>query len=169
MTKKQQNILNSYETNNWFMRILHRLSFCWAVLTNRYYYLVSFKTDKDKNVNDIVVKTYSVDNRGVKELSLYLYNQLQGMDAVTDQVNDILSTGKKNIVKKVIQVTSPDSSFPFFILKDSENKLKTVYKISEATNWANEAPDKVLAALAITKDKFLNSQVELKDIRTYPF
>lgn len=165
MKPKNQNVLNNYETNNWFTRLLHRLSFCWAVLTRGNYYLVSFKTNKQNNVDDIMVETYSCDNRGVKDLSLYLYNQLNGMDSVTDQANDILGvTLMPGKTKKVIQVLKPNTNVPFYILKNNENTLKTVYNVNNATDWNGVNPDEILSAMAITKDKFLTSAVELKDV-----
>lgn len=165
MKYKNHNILNSYETNNWFTRVLHRLRFCWSALTRSNYYLVSFKTNEQNNVYDIMVETYSCDNRGVKDLSIYLYGQFNGMDSATNQVNDILgSASAKGKTKNVIQVLKPNTNVPFYILKNSENTLKTVYNIKNATDWNGVNPDEILSALAITKDKFLTSAVELKDV-----
>ena len=64
-------------------------------MTKKNYYIVTLDRKKGIDLADVNIQTYSIDNKAVKELSLWIHNEFYQMDKVSNEVNDILnqSTG----------------------------------------------------------------------------
>lgn len=88
--------LKSSTTTNPVKMFWHKLVILKKLLFTTHFYAVGFKLTNEKGIHDVHITTFNCNNKGVADISEFLYKELGALNSVDNQIQQILNQTKNN-------------------------------------------------------------------------